>query len=593
MSHQLAASGPFSKDEIQMEEFCLADFPENYRLWEHRRSANLDNPSAPSRTDRRDAYLYGHPLGRKKRFRSPADFFYHLEWLVFDPEADPENCRCKICSPDDVLKAGDDMRQVQIKLYGTAEEKAQFRSQTQDSKPGTPQNLSAAHTPVAAEPILPKPIPKATATQAVVDRVVARHDSASKTSSKASTPTAPLTQLAPKSTDPIPLVRPRHPEQALDQQVGSFIYRIGELVWFTRDNGAVGLAAVVARNRTEVAMGRQRPDYLLQPLSHPFKHPERAYIDDERRIVPWLAYSTPPCTHRALQETNQTFDTIRWEQFVNDPSGDTEVDGSIFAAKTIDMTFTLVQMLPLSDIPTMELDYNGVYLGGELIWVGEAVRIRGEAQRDQSRGIMIVSRIIERLHTGSKPSEVFPIGDTYELRTAQHNPARPHPPNRYLPQRVQEDLKYRNAARIAKRGEEMHWKFIDGQRRLTLTQIHGRWYESKSVLPVIQGEATVQQEAEAGDIPDVTPFLNTRGGSTLSEGQAGTKRQERLQAFSRSVPPDTVLQISFDERQLSAPRSSAPTITMTEAPAAGQGGNGSFGFVNMDQMDESGYPGAF
>lgn len=50
--------------------------------------------------ERQDAYLYGHPQGRKKRYRSPADFFPHVLWLATDKEGDPRNCSCKICSPD-------------------------------------------------------------------------------------------------------------------------------------------------------------------------------------------------------------------------------------------------------------------------------------------------------------------------------------------------------------------------------------------------------------------------------------------------------------------------------------------------------------
>ena len=50
--------------------------------------------------ERQDAYLYGHPQGRKKKYRSPADFFPHLLWLGTDREGDNRNCSCKICSPE-------------------------------------------------------------------------------------------------------------------------------------------------------------------------------------------------------------------------------------------------------------------------------------------------------------------------------------------------------------------------------------------------------------------------------------------------------------------------------------------------------------
>lgn len=61
--------------------------------------------------ERQDAYLYGHPEGRKKRYRSPADFMPHVLWLATDKEGDRRNCSCKICSPD-----GDEETQDTIKV---------------------------------------------------------------------------------------------------------------------------------------------------------------------------------------------------------------------------------------------------------------------------------------------------------------------------------------------------------------------------------------------------------------------------------------------------------------------------------------------
>ena len=78
--------------------------PENYRLYEHVRFTKSDetgetikssNTHAKGHNDRQDAYLYGHPLGRKKRYRSPADFFPHLLSLVMDDSG-------QICAPDDI-----------------------------------------------------------------------------------------------------------------------------------------------------------------------------------------------------------------------------------------------------------------------------------------------------------------------------------------------------------------------------------------------------------------------------------------------------------------------------------------------------------
>jgi hypothetical protein len=87
----------------------LVTFPEGYRLYEHVKKTEKDGQTevktkthAGGGNDRQDAYLYGHPTGRRKRFRSPADFFPHLLWLTMDESGDPDNCGCKICSPEDL-----------------------------------------------------------------------------------------------------------------------------------------------------------------------------------------------------------------------------------------------------------------------------------------------------------------------------------------------------------------------------------------------------------------------------------------------------------------------------------------------------------
>jgi hypothetical protein len=87
----------------------LVTFPEGYRLYEHVKKTEKDGQlevktktHAGGGNDRQDAYLYGHPTGRRKRFRSPADFFPHLLWLTTDESGDPDNCGCKICSPEDL-----------------------------------------------------------------------------------------------------------------------------------------------------------------------------------------------------------------------------------------------------------------------------------------------------------------------------------------------------------------------------------------------------------------------------------------------------------------------------------------------------------
>ena len=92
--------------------FVLKDLPDGYVLWEHsadpedvtpdakKSDQGVSTGSKKGRGDARtDTYLYGHPEGRTKRFRSPQDFLPHLLWLATDKDGDPNNCTCKLCSP--------------------------------------------------------------------------------------------------------------------------------------------------------------------------------------------------------------------------------------------------------------------------------------------------------------------------------------------------------------------------------------------------------------------------------------------------------------------------------------------------------------
>jgi hypothetical protein len=98
--------------------FVLAEFPHGYVLWEQQKTKIPDSVGALkagskitkarplSKNERaapqvrNDAFLFGYPRGKMKRFRSPVEFFPHLLWLVTDSTGDYDNCSCKFCNPD-------------------------------------------------------------------------------------------------------------------------------------------------------------------------------------------------------------------------------------------------------------------------------------------------------------------------------------------------------------------------------------------------------------------------------------------------------------------------------------------------------------
>jgi hypothetical protein len=84
-------------------EFVLKNLPEGYTLWVH--SAPEGGSDTQKKKTRTDAYLYGHPLGHTKRFRSAAEFEPHLIWLATDEQGDAKNCVCKVCKRKDTPAA--------------------------------------------------------------------------------------------------------------------------------------------------------------------------------------------------------------------------------------------------------------------------------------------------------------------------------------------------------------------------------------------------------------------------------------------------------------------------------------------------------
>ena len=307
---------------------------------------------------------------------------------------------------------------------------------------------------------------------------------------------------------------------------------------------------VTARDIFKNAHGQSYPVYMVQSLSHPYFHPELDLVTNQSNLKPYLAFSTPEYFHEALRGFNMTFDQINWRAVLDGHYGkaDTEADASMSAAKTVDGSYT-----PIEPIPTMssssssghpkihEIQYNGMYLGSEKLWVGEAVRLRPTAEggTGEHTDILIVSAIIERL-AGHSIQDLILVGDIYTWRTVKHNPARRIPPNTYLPQRVQQDLEYRNGAALRASLDRIgNWQLVTPRARISVAEVKGRWYESKHVLPIVGGEQVAWEKQVSGQVPDVGDLINARGDSAAVPVTIGERKGNRLQAFGLSVPRGT------------------------------------------------------
>ena len=537
--------------------WILVDFPENYRLYKHIRKDRIsagDSSKLAAKAGTKhsskleDAFLYGYPHGRKKRFRSAHEFFPHLLWLTDGKSDNPDDCTCKHCAPAWVqevqpLPGRDGFSP--LKKESTSiikKENVSTNPQVVIKQRPTSQDSNKALKPsvkVAPPPTNP-PITRPTA--------------------------APAPRpAAPPSATPTNLPPAKSYEQDQDAQYGKYIYRPGELTWFNRGT-AWGLSVVTKRDLFKDQRNQDRPRYLVQPLSHPYSHPAPKIVASEEDLRPWLAWSAPGPTHGSLANANVTYNTIDWKSVVDGRygAGDSEVDGSIYAAKMIDDSFTLVEPLSNNTTTTGERSYNGIYFGGERLWVGEPVRLRISNGQD----IMIIHQVIEKLKpnsTNAASATVLIVGDIYCYSTIPYTVGQEPAENPNLPIRLRQDLDYRNRITIASKRNISYWKILQAAARIGITDIKGRWYESSILLPILHGAQNFQQDLQRGEISDVGTWINGRGDANGAPGKAGTRYKDRLEAIGRAVPAGTKISKGLDGP---AEENVFPTNAVPAAPPA-------------------------
>ncbi|TGO20482.1 hypothetical protein BPAE_0291g00010 [Botrytis paeoniae] len=488
--------------------YVLKDLPEGYVLWEHLKY-NKNKLEAEMKKEkgrhtagvyeRQDTYLYGHPQGRKKRYRSPADFFPHVLWLSTDPDGDPRNCSCKVCSPF----GEDDPQEETIK---------------QDNSAILKKEINKATTPVVSIPPLKKEIKKDSMPIVSIPQKAV--------STSGSTPSGSAASGSSKSS-PQPTSLIRSQEQKLDSTPDTgLIYRTGELVWFNRGH-AWGLA-VVSKRRYE----HFQAEYLVQPLSHPLSH-SPAQIKDQESIRPWLAWSVPQTTISSIN--NIPYDEVPWDRIVRGEygGGDYQVDGSILAAKVIDGSYSLFDRLEKAIVSPGEIHYNGMFLGAEKIWVGEPVRLRVDGD---SIVVLVIQKLIERtVQTNPLLTVVTFVGDIYkfvEMPMPYSN--RSQWPTPDLPARMVSDLRFRNeVADNAKKRTWYEWQLLEPAARRGLADIKGRWYETRLLLPVLRGMEAYQLGIGRGETSDASLWMNGRGDTI---GGTGKRQKNRRTTLGKSVP---------------------------------------------------------
>ncbi|KAF2733682.1 hypothetical protein EJ04DRAFT_438619 [Polyplosphaeria fusca] len=540
----------------------LWDLPEGYRLYEHIKS-KVDGQTKPVKNhsggghDRQDAYLYGHPKGPKKRFRSPVEFFPHLLWLSTDEGGDYDNCACKLCCP------------VQLET-----EKPAPKAEAHVNSPVVKQENDPAASPISTSivhrhPIVQNPV-RNTNTQPPA---------------AAQSPNAPRIRLPPSLTPSQP-PHPRSQDQQLDSEYNKFLCRTGEVVWFFRQKTRAWGLGLIVRRWIPKDKNPNRA-HVIQPLSHPHASPAAELVVGDDGLKPWLAWSAPGCTHKQLQILpNLRYDQVDWHAVLAGSfgEGEPEVDASILAAKAVDASYTTFEPLKTTTNNSghEERHWNGIFFGAEKIWNGDPVRMRIGSGTD----IMVVTNIVERIvptaaNGSSRTSTIQLHGDVYTYATfPAPDPSKPPdiPQSTTIPIRMREDMRWRNNFLIPATRTIAYWKLISTQSRLELSDIKGRWYETSLIFVESFHKAVRNNEGGNGI------WMNTRG-DAAGITDLGTRVAERVKAFGRAIPDNTLLMDGLDPPAEPEQAPQGNNMQGLEMPAADA--NFHLGeFMHLDGMDE-------
>ena len=365
------------------------------------------------------------------------------------------------------------------------------------------------------------------------------------------TPSAPSIR-PPSQIQSTPLPQPTSLEHLADISYNRYLCRTGEVVWFFRPKtSAWGLGLVVRRWAAKDNPADR--SYLIQPLSHPFESPAQELVTSDDGLKPWLAWSAPQCTFAYIESNPQLgYGQIDWRALESGQYGQgvASVDASIMAAKAIDNTYTLFERLKTSAEGGNEIrHYNGIYLGAEKIWRGEAVRLRiGSSGSD----LMVITDIIERVFANAPQkqpnapplSQVLVTGDIYSYATLDApDPSKPPTPpqqNKNIPARMTYDMAWRNRMLVPATRTFAWWKLIAAGSKLEMSEIKGRWYETSLIFQDSFTKAVKNNEGGNGI------WMNSRGDATGMGKAAGILRPDRVVAFGNSIPKGAQLVDGLD-----------------------------------------------
>ncbi|KAL2126570.1 hypothetical protein VTI74DRAFT_662 [Chaetomium olivicolor] len=331
------------------------------------------------------------------------------------------------------------------------------------------------------------------------------------------------------------------------------IFRVGELVWYRHIAWRLGVVLyITAKPGTAVARCPTDSDYsfILAPLGLP-TIAQANVVGDCQSMRPFLTLTLPPIRS---QFKDKAFNTVDWQAVTARCAGVPDIDmraqilrlinieACKLGARAINASFSTFGLL--SEGATVDgtvriKSYEGVYLGSEMIRVGDPVRVEttiaSQARLSSiapSLTLVLLVNEIQVIETFQQQpcSTLYFRGDVY--RTIRSSLDQPFPPGTVRAGRLGpafvEELTTLNT--IERDRMQWSWVMVESQKFCSEKEVQGRFYVTEKLMRVIEPER-YEMWVERGSLDEMSSYLNNRresGAGRYAErwpGRAATLRE--------------------------------------------------------------------
>lgn len=299
---------------------------------------------------------------------------------------------------------------------------------------------------------------------------------------------------------------------------GSYLFRIGELMWYQNGN-TWRLGIIVAQNSTA---------HELLPISYGLIQQQTVQkVDKELR--PFYAFSVPPPSLPELK--GMAFDEIRWDALFQGAHEDgtkrdmLALDASKLAASKIDISFSLWGGTA-EDAANKAFHYYGAFLGAERVELGDTLRVRSLPADLNLNTDRAVVGIYDIWTPSDRPGNVFFRGNVYYLDSTA-NAALNFVPDDFLPLALRDETQWRQQS-MPSNPPPVRWALVKENLVLEETSIKGRFYPTQRLMPLLK-PAGWQQPALQGQISHLNTRMEGGGGRYIG------RRASRLETLGASI----------------------------------------------------------